>query len=419
MGRRPTFMLMAFVAASVALAVGCTPSDPGVPTTTVPSQPAVVDVAVGHDHSCAVVEDGRVFCWGANDHGELGDGTLDDSPTPVLVSGIGPARSVEVSGESSAVQGRTACAVLDDGTLACWGSGGHGQLGTGDYDDSSTAQPVQGLDDVVEVALGDSHTCALIADGTMRCWGSNSLYGPVGVGQGDSFPTPQIVPDVVDAVAVAAGGYNSCAVISDGSLKCWGSNHSGQMGTPPLFNSPDSSARTPRLMPVTAPVVGVDVEGGTVCAAHGDQGATCWGSSQSRSFFGFPVGGGMLGDATRTDSHVPVSVTGVASATDVQLGAVGCANVGGQVPSCWGGKWPTTDFLVGVDTSVGAGMVLATPLHEVGPVVDLGVGAHHACAVSDGQLRCWGFNDRGQLGDGSGLHVDLNDSAPVQVLLPA
>lgn len=414
MGRPSRSGWVAFVVGSVALLAACTPTGPGPTTTVSPQGPEVVDVAVGHDHSCAVLEDGRVFCWGVNENGELGDGTLEDSPTPVLVEGLGPARSVEVSGESSAIQGRSTCAVLDDGTVACWGSGGHGQLGTGTYDDASTPQQVQGLEGVVQVAVGDTHACALLDDGTVRCWGANRLYGQVGVGPGEYFNTPQQVPGVSGAVSVAAGYYNTCVVLADGGLQCWGINTSGQIGLPA-----STSVRTPRQLDVAAPVVAVDAEGGTVCAAHGAQGATCWGSAQRRTLYGFPFGGGMLGDGTRDDSYLPVWVEGVGSPTAVQLGSVGCTYAEGQVPHCWGGKWSTTDMIIGVDTSEGDGLVLPTPLHAVGPVVDLGVGEHHACAVSpDGLLSCWGYNDRGQLGDGSGLHVGLADGTPVRVQFP-
>jgi len=240
----------------------------------------VTQLSLGEAHSCALVSSGEVFCWGVNDIGELGDGRRDRSSAPRLVKGL--------SGVTQIAAGLShTCALLSSGTLKCWGSNEDGQLGgvsseyCGSYDcarapidvlgvssavevavggnrtcvrisDGSilcfgravahvdlTPTPVSGISDVAQIALGRGHACARKTDGTVWCWG-NAGSGQLGFVSSDRCPgtsttttcslVPKAVPGIKDAVFVAAGGDHTCALTSDGTLKCWGKNTNGEVG---------------------------------------------------------------------------------------------------------------------------------------------------------------------------------------------
>src|SRR2546427_4662560 len=171
-----------FVALAV-VALACT-----LPTAEVAAQltaraaDSATAVDMGAFHSCALLQDGAVRCWGNNNSGQLGDGTTVDSPTPVAVTGMTGASAVSGGGFHT-------CASFPDGTLQCWGRNNAGQLG-----DPATIQrmattpvPVTGITTAVAVAAGAFHTCALLGDGTVRCWGQND-YGQLGNGTSDPIP---------------------------------------------------------------------------------------------------------------------------------------------------------------------------------------------------------------------------------------
>ena len=135
---------------------------------------ASVRISAGFQHACQVNEDGTARCWGVNSTGQLGDGTISPSSTPVPVSGLTNAVAI------SAGRFHT-CALLADGTImlfskvVCWGAGTNGQLGNGGLTDRLFADSTAvGLNNAIAVATGNLHSCALLADGTARCWGANS-----------------------------------------------------------------------------------------------------------------------------------------------------------------------------------------------------------------------------------------------------
>jgi alpha-tubulin suppressor-like RCC1 family protein len=140
-------------------------------------------VAAGNNHSCARLTDGSGRCWGRNFYGQLGNGTLVDSSTPVTVQGLADALVLAPG------IGEHTCAALGDLTARCWGRGYSGQLGNGANDDSKVPVAVFGLTTVKRLAKGSSHTCAALSDGTARCWGSNS-YGKLGDGTITSSNVP-------------------------------------------------------------------------------------------------------------------------------------------------------------------------------------------------------------------------------------
>jgi alpha-tubulin suppressor-like RCC1 family protein len=183
-------------------------------------------IAVGDEHSCALLSDGTVKCWGLNFAGELGDGTNNyNSNNPVSVSGISNAKAIAAGGSHS-------CALLSNGTVKCWGRNEHGELGngtTGDSTNSNTPVSVSGISNATAIAAGPADTCAVLSDGTAECWGFNAS-GQLGNGTTTDSATPVSVSGITNAAAISAGAYHSCALLSDGTVKCWGFNGAGELG---------------------------------------------------------------------------------------------------------------------------------------------------------------------------------------------
>ena len=195
---------------------------------------AVTAVDLGAFYSCALLQDGTVRCWGDNTWGELGNGAVlvspsptspvTPTPTPVTVSGITTAVAIEAGVFHM-------CALLRDGTLQCWGRGEEGRLGNGSTANSSTPVTVNGIAPAA-IAPGAEHSCAVLRDGTMRCWGDNN-FGQLGNGspQGSFSTTPSgPVTGITTAIGASSGAEHTCALLQDGSLRCWGRNVDGRIG---------------------------------------------------------------------------------------------------------------------------------------------------------------------------------------------
>ncbi len=201
---------------------------------------AVVQVAAGDDHTCAVLDTGAVRCWGRGEYGQLGYGNtrdIGDDETPAS------AGDVNVGGPVAQIAAGYAhtCALLRSGAVRCWGAGGSGQLGygnavtIGDDEAPASAGDVNVGGPVTQIVAGYVHTCALLSAGTVRCWGQGNTGQ---LGYGSVFPvgddkTPAGVGDVSvggRVVKLAAGYAHTCALLSTGAVRCWGFGASGQLG---------------------------------------------------------------------------------------------------------------------------------------------------------------------------------------------
>jgi len=183
-------------------------------------------LSVGEYHHCVILNDDSLVCWGENSVGQVGvgDTTKRASPTPVTLGSGRTAKAVALG------QSHT-CAILSDDSLSCWGTNYGGQLGVGDTTSRNSPTAVSlGSSTVKAVALGQSHTCAILSDDSLSCWGVNT-YGQLGVGDTTNRNSPTAVSLGSSTVkAIALGQSHTCAILNDDSVKCWGYNYYGQLG---------------------------------------------------------------------------------------------------------------------------------------------------------------------------------------------
>ena len=367
----------------------------GAQPTWVPTGPTEIDqlggvtaVSVGWAHACAAAH-GEVECWGGNDAGQLGTGSKS-STTPAGASVPGVAGTVALTAGSRANGDGHACAVVDSGTIQCWGGNWVGELGRGTLTDSEGPGPVVGVGDATAVATGSDHACAVVGGGEVRCWGGNSR-GQLGDGSTASSPLPVSVVGLSGATTVAAGSGLSCALLVGGTVECWGAG--GRLG-----NGSALDATTPVVVSGVSSATAITAGGGHACALVAGGEIVCWGYNDD----------GELGDGTTTSSPVPVEVVGISGASAVAAGGLHtCAIVSGGAVRCWG--WNHYGELGDGTVSTSPTPV---PVAGVTGAVAIGAGGWHACAVlDDGTARCWGRNDRGALGNGG----YLDSATPVLV----
>ena len=377
-------------------------------------------VEVGPTHTCVPFWDGGVKCWGANGDNnidgrlgypgvdQIGDNETPDSFDYVDVGGIAVDISVGYS---------HTCVVLDDGAVTCWGTGGP-RSGrpwpfSGNYGDNEApaSAPLIDVGDVaVEIVAGWSHTCVLTDQQTLRCWGEN-LSGELGIGSTDSIGYDQH-PSEIDPVelgnnviGIAAGGYSTCALLESNELRCWGSNGSGQLGIGSYQAIGDDELPLD-IDPISFPGLDdetiTDVAMGTshACARFEDSTVRCWGNGNS----------GQLGNWNDESTEIPIFTVNEEFEAITLGSAHTCGQTGDQL-WCWGeggygahglGTWGdrTKPYLVSVGFSVTSMMAPST--------------GDHTCVLAGPELRCWGRNHRGQLGYGHTDTIGI-DEVPSQV----
>ncbi len=326
-------------------------------------------ISSGLRHTCALTTNGGVKCWGDNSHGQLGDGSTISSSSPVDVAGLTSGVRAVSAGVSHT------CALLVDNTVKCWGDNTYGQLGDGSTTASSHPVDVGGLSNVQEIDTHlANHACALTNAGAIQCWGANR-FGQLGDGSTENRSSPVVVNGLPGEIeAVATGMNHACALTQEGDVMCWGSNYFGQGGKNPGW-------APVQVLGLETGVQSIDIDWDHACAIVAG-GVKCWGNN----------GFGQLGDGTRTTRFKPVDVVGLTSgARAVGLGLrLTCALTDAGEVKCWGMN-ASIDSVVPVDAP---GML--------NHVEGLAVGGSHVCVLTqNGGVKCWGENRWGQLGDGS------------------
>ncbi|HMQ28377.1 MAG TPA: hypothetical protein PKA98_20480, partial [Acidimicrobiales bacterium] len=331
-------------------------------------------VTAGGLHTCATLDTGLRKCWGENANGQLGLGDTGDrgdaagemgNSLPTLDLGAGrTAHQISAGGFFS-------CARLDDGTVKCWGQAGSGKLGTGspnnvgdapgELGDTLRPIPLGSGRTAQSVSAGSNHACALLDNGQVKCWGSG-LQGRLGRGStsdiGDSISEMGDNLTAVDlgtgrtAVAVTAGGFHTCAILDNGSVKCWGAGANGRLGLGDTANRGDAGGEMGDALPAVDLGTGrtaTSISAGSVhtCALLDNGQVKCWGNNAQ----------GRLG--------------------------LGDANARGDNAGEMGDSLPAV--------SLGTGRT----------AVAIAAAGSHTCALLDnGQVKCWGNNASGQLGYG-------------------
>ena len=337
-------------------------------------------VSAGVTHSCAVTASADVMCWGDNSSGQLGDGTSNDTSNPVQVVGLtGGVASVAVGAYHS-------CAVTTAGAALCWGWNGEGELGDGTTTQRLTPVSVSGLSSgVTALSSLNMHTCAVV-NGAAKCWGYNR-DGAVGDGTYDNRLVPVMPAGLSSGVtAVAAGQMHSCAVLSTGGVKCWGANGDGELG--------DGTGKE-QLSPVSVSGLtgarSIAAGGYHTCVTtsiSGSNGRACWGANPY----------GQLGDGSRNTQFTPVSMAdGTLRITAGDMHT--CVVTSSGAARCFGSNY---------QGQLGNGTRTDNPSANTdvsglsSGVQSISAGQNHTCAVlTSGDTKCWGNNNRGQLGDGT------------------
>jgi alpha-tubulin suppressor-like RCC1 family protein len=339
-------------------------------------------------HICAIVTNGALKCWGANNYGQLGDGTTGNQKTPVPVFNLS-------SGVSAVATGDDHTCAIKAGQIKCWGSNAYGQLGNG-----STVQRMIAVDAsllqsrVTSLSAGDVNTCAITDGGGALCWGDNS-DGLLGNGNdvGTSSVPVAVSGLSSDVSQIATGSNYSCAVVS-GGVKCWGWNNSAGLGIGNDFSyryTPVDASGLTSGSGVTRVVVGRD---GHTCALMAFGGVKCWGNN----------GSGQAGNYG-TFNTVPTDVMGWTNGiADIAAGYfLTCALTDAGGVECTG---------LLQDNGSMAEYYYPTAISGLSGVKAISAGFFFACALTDsGGVMCWGSNTYGQLGDGTKTH----SLAPVNV----
>lgn len=388
-------------------------------------------VAAGARFSCARLDTGQVRCWGIGDYGALGYGNrqdIGDNETPASVGpvNLGPGRTAR----AIAAGFYHACAILDQGQVRCWGLGDNGALGygntewVGDDETPASVGPVDlGAGRTAAAITGTGrHTCALLDNGRVRCWGLNNV-GQLGYGNtrtiGDGETPGSVGPVNLgagrEAVAIAGGGYHTCAILDNGKVRCWGEGRQGQLGYGNKRDIGDNEAPAsvrPVKLGKGRKAVAISAGFRNSCAILDNGKVRCWGLGTS----------GQLGYGNKQkvgDDEAPASVGPVklgARRKAIAISTWGrhtCAVLNNRTVRCWGtGKYGQLGYgntrNIGDDENPGS----------VGPVklgrgrkavAIQGGGRHTFVLLDNGRVRSWGLASNGQLGYANTRNIGDNE----------
>ena len=337
-------------------------------------------IAAGNYNSCALLEDGAVKCWGSGSLGRLGNGSKKDSAVPVLVN-----LAAGEKAKSITVGFYYSCAVLIGGTAKCWGSGLYGRLGNGSKKDSAVPVLVslKAGEKVISLVSAENDSCALLQGGTIKCWGDGGL-GRLGNGSTNDSGVPVLVSLEAGekAQSIAVSTDHSCAILKGGAVKCWGSGTSGQLG-----NGTKADSAVPVLVSLETGEEAQFIAVGTghSCIILKGGAVKCWGYGAS----------GQLGSGAKMDRAIPVLVALTlgekASALAIGNGH-SCALLEGGGIKCWG-NGIYGELGNGTSGSTARSAAPVSVRLEAGEQArQLAIGANDSCALLEGGVaKCWGL----------------------------
>ena len=377
-----------------------------------------------------VLEGGSVKCWGANAYGQLGyDSTDSKGDDAGEMANLGTVQLGSPAIAISAGWDHT-CALLDGGGVKCWGRGEYGRLGcdsTANRGDA--AGEMASLDTIylgspaVVIAAGGQHTCALLEGGSVKCWGMNA-FGQLGYDSTDSkgddagemanLGTVQLGSP---AIAISAGWYHTCALLDGGGVKCWGMSSYGQLGNDSTDSKGDAAGEMASLGTVYlgSPAIAISVGSWHTCALLVGANIKCWGWNND----------GQLGYNSTDDKGDTAGE--MASLGAIYLGALvtsiaaggqhTCALLEGGSAKCWGHG---SDGQLGYDSTDDKKSDAAGAVYLGSPAVAIAASWFHTCAILEGAaVKCWGHGSDGELGydsidnkgDDTGEMASLGDVA--------
>jgi alpha-tubulin suppressor-like RCC1 family protein len=341
--------------------------------------PIKASISGGARHTLALRNDGQVFSWGFNIHGQLGDGTNNDQPTPVRVQAKNDIVAISAGGTHS-------LALTSQGTVLSWGNNSGGQLGNGIFSyQSNIPVVVGGANDIIAISASGLHSLALKSDGTVIGWGQNNIGQ---LTSNANFPlqnSPIAIAGVNNIVSISAGGNHSLALRSDGIILSWGDNSMGQLG---------DGTTTGRYDPVevykTSGIIAISVGVYHSLALNSDGSVLTWGNN---------IG------------LIPEVVTGANNIVSIAAGfddSVALKSDGTML------SWGFNAFgQLGNGTQIQA--ATPTPVSGASKVVAISAGFYHTLALrSNGTMLSWGSDSSGQLGNNAAL---VDQLSPVSVLL--
>tara|TARA_B100000315_G_C14553231_1_gene576871 strand:- start:321 stop:1973 length:1653 start_codon:yes stop_codon:yes gene_type:complete len=385
-------------------------------------------ISAADSHSCAVLDNGSVKCWGRNNYGQLGidqknNNIGDSSGEMAQLTGINLGTGRTAKAISTGFN-RT-CAVLDNGSVKCWGHNQWGQLG---IENTTTMGDALGeMASLPSINLGTGrtataissrrhHNCALLDNSAVKCWGPN-LDGVLGIDNttymgddtgemGDNLPSINLGTDRT-AIAISAGGTHNCALLDNGAVKCWGNNFYGQLG---IDNTTTMGDNTGEMAQLTGINLGTDRTAKSIatgwahtCVVLDNGAAKCWGEN-TYGQLGIDNNTHM-GDGSGEMALLPIINLGTnRTATAISAGySHTCALLDDASVKCWG---KNNNGQLGIDntTDMGddTGEMASLPSINLGTdrtATAIAAGSYHSCAKLDnGAVKCWGFNLYGQLG---------------------
>ena len=363
-------------------------------------------IAVGNEFVCAIASDNNVYCWGNNIYGQLGNNSFVNSDIPVAVTTSGILSGKTAKELSVGAYGQSACIIASDNSVYCWGSNASGALGNNSTTNSSVAVRVVNTGalsgkTVQSLASGYNHTCVVASDNNAYCWGDNG-FGALG----NNSSTDSLVPVAVTASGALAGktirsiavaNNHACVIASDNNPYCWGNNTGGQLG-----NNSSTSSSVPVAVTISGTLAGktarsITSGGHHTCIVASDNNLYCWGIGTS----------GQLGNGTGTSSSVPVAVTISGTLAGKTIRSVNggnsstCVVASDNLLYCWGTN--TYGQLGNGSTSSSQSAVAVIPVYGQSyvPIAhDKGIASGSCFLLADLNAYCWGDGTEGQLGDG-------------------
>jgi len=388
----------------------------------------IVQLTTGDAHTCALLADHSLKCWGNASFGALGygPGTWEERRLPNTVGTVPVSSDPQVYPTQIAAGAPQTCARLSDGSLKCWGSNGYGACGNGIHDDNGSVSWVPGTAlsvtnepgvTVKEVAAGNDRTCVILSNGGIKCWGNNQ-WGQLGYGNLETIGDDEL-PSAVGEIAVteepgvkttqlALGFRHTCALLANGSVKCWGEDFEGQLGLGKydVIGDDELPSAAPAVSLSSDPSVkAVQIAAGYVhtCALMSDGSVRCWGASPG-------IGAAVvtqIGDDELPSAWPAVAIGAPSGVTVTQIVAAGwhtCVRLSDGTAKCWGqsekgelgyGNAST----IGDDESPASVAAIRVTVDAAARVASLSAGIYTTCAVlSDGTGKCWGSNRWAQLG---------------------